>query len=304
MAKKIWNEEAIEEYVELENYKYIEMISLNGMKSKIKIWCRNSSHTPYVVRFDAFKGSKSKNGTRCNQCRIDNDSIWDEESIIKYVESNGYKFISFSKFNKYASIIKIWCGNPNHKPYETYFGNFRSNQRCYKCTIVKWDEITIPKYINENGYTFIKFLKYDNRNSLIEIECPNNHITSIRFRKFREGCRCSMCNESKGENMVANVLNNNSINYIREFKFDDCKCKNTLPFDFFLNDLNILIEYDGVQHFKILPHWGGIDKLIEQKIHDTIKDLYCKKNNIKLIRIPYWEFKNIQFILNKELVLN
>ena len=47
----------------------------------------------------------------------------------------------------------------------------------------------------------------------------------------------------------------------------------------------------------------GYDEFINQKIRDTIKTVYCKENNIKLIRIPYWEFNNIENILIKELNL-
>ena len=38
--------------------------------------------------------------------------------------------------------------------------------------------------------------------------------------------------------------------------------------------------------------------------NDNIKNQYCKDNNIKLVRIPYWEFDNIENILEKELKLN
>ena len=42
---------------------------------------------------------------------------------------------------------------------------------------------------------------------------------------------------------------------------------------------------------------------MEIKIKDNIKTQYCKDNNIKLIRIPYWDFDNIEEILKKELNL-
>ena len=38
-------------------------------------------------------------------------------------------------------------------------------------------------------------------------------------------------------------------------------------------------------------------KLKETQIRDRIKNKYCKDNNIKLIRIPYFEFDNIDEIL-------
>ena len=48
---------------------------------------------------------------------------------------------------------------------------------------------------------------------------------------------------------------------------------------------------------------AGFDEFVKRKINDTVKTKYCQDNNIKLIRIPYWEEKNIKNILMKELNL-
>jgi len=63
----------------------------------------------------------------------------------------------------------------------------------------------------------------------------------------------------------------------------------------------MLIEYDGIQHFKPIKYFGGEEKFKFQQKTDFIKNEYCKNNNIKLLRIPYWEFDNIKLILAKEL---
>ena len=74
-----------------------------------------------------------------------------------------------------------------------------------------------------------------------------------------------------------------------------------MPFDFYLPDYNTCIEYDGELHYKAVDYFGGDDALMNTKCRDEIKTQYCKENNIKLIRIPYWEFDNIEEILNREL---
>ena len=68
------------------------------------------------------------------------------------------------------------------------------------------------------------------------------------------------------------------------------------------------VEYDGIGHFEPINFNGINDKRAnegfkKQKLHDQIKDKYCLDNNIKLIRIPYWEFDNIENILKQELNL-
>lgn len=60
-----------------------------------------------------------------------------------------------------------------------------------------------------------------------------------------------------------------------------------LPFDFYLYDKNIIIEYDGLHHFEPVKGWGGEEKFKITQENDEIKNTYCKNNNITLIRIPY-----------------
>ena len=60
------------------------------------------------------------------------------------------------------------------------------------------------------------------------------------------------------------------------------------------------IEFDGQQHYQ---NKYGLDSLKVTQYHDKIKNDYCKDNNIKLLRIKYTEFNNIENILIKELNL-
>ena len=76
-----------------------------------------------------------------------------------------------------------------------------------------------------------------------------------------------------------------------------------LPFDFYLFKYNILIEYQGEQHYKPRKKFGGEEGFKNTVIRDNIKKQYCKNNNIKLIEIPYTEIKSIGDILKKELKL-
>lgn len=111
------------------------------------------------------------------------------------------------------------------------------------------------------------------------------------------GCGCPKCQSSKGEKQIAQWLQTKNITYIQQKIFANCKDKNGLPFDFYIPEYNLCIEYDGEQHFKPIDFSGkgeewAFNKFSITQAHDNIKNQYCKDNNIRLLRIPY--FKNIE----------
>lgn len=96
-------------------------------------------------------------------------------------------------------------------------------------------------------------------------------------------------NISKGNTKIAEILDEANIFYETEKKFNSCKDKKQLPFDFWI-DNKYLIEYDGEQHFKQ-------DSIFDYEYthsHDLIKSQWCKENNIPLIRIPYTHYDNLK----------
>jgi very-short-patch-repair endonuclease len=79
------------------------------------------------------------------------------------------------------------------------------------------------------------------------------------------------------------------------------KHSNKYNFDFYLPKNNLLIEFDGQQHFNIINYWGGIDRFKKQEMINEIKNKFAKKNKINLLRIKYNEINNIENILNNKL---
>lgn len=100
---------------------------------------------------------------------------------------------------------------------------------------------------------------------------------------------CPKCNQSHGELQIGMYLKHHKINFIQQYSFIGCRNKKPLPFDFYLPECNICIEYDGRQHFEPVDYFGGQVALDETVKHDVIKNNYCLSNNIKLIRIKYDE---------------
>ena len=118
----------------------------------------------------------------------------------------------------------------------------------------------------------------------------------ILLRCMIKGIGCPKCKTSKGENYIINYLDSHNINYVHQKKFTGCIYKTELPFDFYLIDYNMCIEYDGIQHSECIEYFGGEEAFELRKKKDKIKNEYCKDNNIRLERITYSD--NIDYRLD------
>ena len=107
------------------------------------------------------------------------------------------------------------------------------------------------------------------------------------------------CVNSRGENLIKQLLINNNINFITQYIFKDLLSDNGYPlkFDFAIfkdNKLDFLIEFDGRQHYQGPDAiWSKADNLETIQYRDNLKNEYCRKHNLKLKRIPYFEMGNI-----------
>jgi len=141
-------------------------------------------------------------------------------------------------------------------------------------------------------------------------ECSHSWFIQINNRNNGNGC--PNCAESKGEKIISEVLGKYNINYNIQYVFDDLLSDlgNKLRFDtsVFKDEekvnLQLLIEFDGQQHFEWIKSWMPEKSFKKLQYHDILKNQYCISHNIPLIRIPYWEIDNIELILTDILIHN
>lgn len=125
-----------------------------------------------------------------------------------------------------------------------------------------------------------------------QCECGNiTYVASNALGRHTQSCGC--LNGSKGEELIQKILQQNHISFERQKRFENCRDKNPLPFDFYLPNYHILIEYDGEQHFGLGRFWGDKEYFNILKRHDQYKNQWCKDNNIQLIRIPYTRYESL-----------
>lgn len=163
--------------------------------------------------------------------------------------------------------------------------------------IKEWDFEKNKIDINEIGFS---------SNKKIWWICPkcNKSYESRLNSRTNNNSGCPRCNKSKGENFTTKILIKNNIEFEEQKTFDGCKDKAKLRFDFYLPKYNMCIEYQGKQHYSVWK-WNIPEQELENlQRRDQIKRDFCKSENIRLLEIPYWEIKNIEAILVKELNLS
>lgn len=228
------------------------------------------------------------------------------EEVRDFIASKDHTLLSTEYINnkQHLSIQCNRCGRIFPMRYDS-FKNQGHRCECYSKPIVLTYEF-VKKYIEEKGYHLLSN-EYINNSIKLLVWCgnPDHEPFKVKFNNFKDNdSRCPYChNNSKLENDTEEVLKKNNILFEMQYRFDDCKCKNPLPFDFYLPHNNICIECNGRQHYKYGCFENDLLNLMNIQYRDNIKIQYCKDNNIKLVIIPYWDKNNIENILIKELNL-
>lgn len=310
MGKKLTLEEVNEKISE----RNIEFLEYNGVNEKSEIVCKKCGH-----KWKTRPGVVLYLNAGCPKCQKEKASeairLSSEEFLKKYDLEKSYEIVGEFKgsSSKFISIFKCKkCGYLRKTSASTVI----SHRECPNCT--KRRKLTQEEFIErvdkihgKGNYTVLS--EYKNLKEKVKIRhnlCGNvfetNGLNFIPFSKKKIPSECPYCKSfSKGEKRIREYLKKNSINFKEQYRFSECRFKNTLPFDFAIfdknNNLLFLLEYDGIHHFKARKNSQAIfneEKFKSIQRNDRIKNDFCKKNEIKLIRIPYWKYSKIEEILN------
>ena len=225
----------------------------------------------------------------------------------RLVHGNKYDY-SMAEYKNNKLKIKIIC--PMHGIFEqipnshligcgcSICASIIKINRCRSTTLTTEQFIEKANKIHNNRYNY-SLVEYINNRTKVKIICPVHGTFEQTPDKHLQKHGCPLCNSSKGELFIQDYLTSHNIDFEAQKRFNDCKNKRSLPFDFYIPSLNTCIEYDGIQHYKPRDCFGGENALQDVQKRDNIKTEYCKIHNIKLIRIKFNE--NIQEILDNNL---
>lgn len=240
----------------------------------------------------------------CTNIITHNNQRKTHEQFVSEIKKMHPKLVIESEYmgaRKKLGVFCTVCGNH----YYSKPNNLLRGRGCPQCggTAKKTHEEFI-ELIHEINPNLIITSEYKNVASEVDVLCKvcGYEFSTRAHNLIYSKTGCPKCKMSHGEVKIQSFLDDNNIKYHIYHTFDDCKNILKLSFDFYLPKEKIAIEFDGIQHFKPVHYFGGEDSLIKQQCNDAIKTNYCNEHDIKLLRIPYTEYDNINEILNKEII--
>ena len=256
-------------------YDYSKVEYINA-KTKVIILCNihgDFSQTP----------SNHLSNFNCQKCSNNfklNTQIFIEKS--KQIHENKYDYSKVEYINTDTPVI-ISC--KIHGDFKQ-IPDFHINRKCGcpKCSNnVKFNLLEFidkSNQIHNNNYNYSKVDYINNKNPIIIICKKHGEFTQQPYvHLLNHGCpSCINKTEFKFFNRIKELYPRIK----RQYKVEWCKNKLYLPFDFAIEELNIIIELDGEQHFKQISNWTSPEIQIEK---DKYKIKCANKNGLSVIRL-------------------
>jgi hypothetical protein len=281
-------------------YNYSQVKYVNR-RSKIIIIC--SKHGQFIQ----IAGNHIRRGHGCPNCAKVRIRLTLKKRYKNYVNNydtplfikrarlkhgNKYDYSSTVYKNKRTKVTII-C--PIHGKFKQYSWLHISGSECPKCGSINGHNklrkstksfIMQAKKTHGDRYDYSEAQYVDCRTK-VKIICKKHGVFIQRPSNHVHGANCPSCTESKNVAKIKKYLKCNRINFVNEKMFNLCinpKTKRKLPFDFFLPDHNMCIEYDGEQHFIQTKYYNTLPAI---QFRDFIKDQFCESHGIELVRISY-----------------
>ena len=219
-----------------------------------------------------------------------------EDFISRSIQVHGNRYDYFNvEYVNSSTEVEIGCSV--HGKFYQQPQYHMNGSGCPKCSVIEQHEKqkkSINDFISDSikihgdlyDYSMVEYI--DSKTPIIVVcnihgefyPTPNNHL---------RGSGCPKCKSSKGELDINRYLTNQNIEYYIEYKFEDLIYISNLKCDFYLPKLNLVIEYNGEQHYKPNDFFGGENGFQKTIERDKIKKQYCIDNGINFEIIRYDE---------------
>lgn len=202
------------------------------------------------------------------------------------------------------SHTKITVTCKKHGDFETTPNRILNGSGCPKCKSENAHKLlskSTAKFIEDarriHGDLYdYSLCQYYNTHTKVTIICKEHGAVEVGAGEHLHGCGCPLCSEPLGEKRIRHYLEKLGILFIRQYVIR--YKENNYRVDFFIPSKNLIIEYNGAQHYMPVKLFGGAKKFHKQQRRDRNVRQYCKNNNIRLLEIPYLQYQIIEQILD------
>ena len=262
-----------------------------------------------------YKINQKKNGNikhlYCSsECARDAQKpLW--EDIVGAFKARDYILVSDTYVNAKTKLDYICSKHKNEGLQSITYNNLKAGFGCRYCGLERTADKRrlsiddVKQIFDRNDMELCDGQDYTNTSNVMAYICKHHRDKGVQYMLVSNAYtqHCPYCKMSKGENAIKKFLDNHNIKYEVQKKYNDLLSKkgNKLSYDFYLPDYNLLIEYQGEFHHG-KPSIQTNDEYSMQKLHDKLKNDYANNHKIKLLEIWYYDFKNIDKILDSYLL--
>ena len=291
----------------LSNNEFLErMCKINPNIQILEPFINTSSYIKYKCLQCGYINSTIANhllkGHGCPKCAHNFKMTQEEyEERIKNVNPNLKILGKYIRGKDKIEYICTKCGYKN----KTIAADLLRGTGCPKCSgKIKFTQSEFEEVIKSRNYNLQILSQYNGARHDIMYKCLIcGYEGKCKAYHLLEGQGCPRCRSSKGERQITIFFNNYNIIYEAQKKYSDLigVKGGLLSYDFYLPDYNLLIEYQGEQHEKVVEYFGGENGFKIRQEHDSRKKEYAKRHNIQLLEI--WYNENIEQKLKETLNL-
>lgn len=284
-------------------YSFDEAI-YNGYYKPVKIICEKHG-VQYRTPVELYRGSICKECLKEKQIFSQRSNIGE---FIKKANAIHNKKYSYNNAEYIDAKHKITITCPIHGDFQQNVNSHLNGRGCPKCSKQRFLFMTNDerekcfREIHGDKYEY-NWSTYIKAHEPMEMKCSKHGIFYQSPTKHLTGEQCPKCYYSKLEEEIENMLKENNIRYIWQYK-DIWLGIQSL--DFYLPDYNIAIECQGLQHFKPIDLYGGNESFERRQQLDEIKRNKCKDKGITLlyysklnIDYPYHVYEDKEELLKK-----
>lgn len=301
---------------DVEGYELVNPEQFVNSKTKVDM-----KHVECGCVWDIRPNDFKNGGYRCPECakkvrtagvraRAGKPVIhWNNEKIQSWLDENkpGWKIVG--EYKNAKTPVEFTC-DKGHQIFMRWRNIKDVGNGCGVCSQQVKTKTTAQferEMIEASDCQYVLVSEYINNYTkvdLLHLTC--GEIYSVVPRNFlSQGHRCGCESESRGQKAMRDILQAKGFNFAEEVRFDQCRYKNPLPFDFVVykednKTIDFIVEVDGEFHRKSIM---GSD-LKETQLRDAIKTRYCEENNIPLLRIEYNDSDTSSFKQELEIFLN